>query len=64
MLHACAVKFDVMFWGEIFWELNTPYSSRMDYVGAVWTVVTSEVWIIFLFLHKFSSRSTFTVAST
>jgi hypothetical protein len=24
MLHACVVKFDVMFWGENFWELNTP----------------------------------------
>jgi hypothetical protein len=24
MLHACAARFDVMFWGEIFWELNTP----------------------------------------
>jgi hypothetical protein len=24
MLHACAARFDVMFWGENFWELNTP----------------------------------------
>jgi hypothetical protein len=24
MLHACVTRFDVMFWGEIFWELNTP----------------------------------------
>jgi hypothetical protein len=24
MLHACAIRFDVMFWGENFLELNTP----------------------------------------
>jgi hypothetical protein len=25
MLYACAARLDVMFWGKIFWELNTPY---------------------------------------
>jgi hypothetical protein len=24
MFHVCATRFDVMFWDEIFWELNTP----------------------------------------
>jgi hypothetical protein len=24
MLHAYAARFDVMFWSEIFWQLNTP----------------------------------------
>jgi hypothetical protein len=23
MLHACVARFDVMFWGKNFWELNT-----------------------------------------
>jgi hypothetical protein len=28
MLHACVARFDVMFWDENFWELNTPLENQ------------------------------------
>jgi hypothetical protein len=31
MLHICAARFDVMFYGEIFWELNTPEAKNSEH---------------------------------
>jgi hypothetical protein len=40
MLHACAARFDVIFWGENFWELNAAKNvTNETYLWGVFPVV-------------------------
>jgi hypothetical protein len=48
MLHACAARFDVIFWGENFWELNTPSKLGQRLMEIACMLYGGFIWLIAL----------------
>ena len=42
MLHACVQRFDVMFLGKTFWELNKPLQSYLRLISDISVLMTTK----------------------